>query len=146
MKKKLVTALTTAAVTDYVLQGPRRQDGYRRSFCRLRNYFKALRIDRAVQEFNGFGSRDQGEGTMEETTYTQTDQQGQSRRSLIRKAAYSAPVVFAIAAAPKVALGASGNGNNGFGNGADQNTSAPGNSGKTGGGKKDSVGDKRGRR
>jgi len=91
---------------------------------------------------------------MEETTYTQTDQQGQSRRSLIRKAAYSAPVVFAIAAAPKVALGASGNakppkkrqGNNGFGNGADQNTDAPGNSGKTGGGKKDSVGDNRGPR
>lgn len=76
----------------------------------------------------------------------QTDHQGHSRRSVIRKAAYSAPVVFAIAAAPNVALGASGNGNNGFGNGADENTDAPGNSGATGGGKKDSVGDKRGRR
>ncbi len=77
-----------------------------------------------------------------------------TRRDVIRKAAYTAPVVFAIAAAPNVALGASGNsgkgnnrkGNNGFGNGADENTDAPGNSGKTGGGKKDSVGDKRGPR
>ncbi len=77
-----------------------------------------------------------------------------TRRQVVRKAAYSTPAVFAIAAAPNVALGASGNakppmkrqGNNGFGNGADENTDAPGNSGKTGGGKKDSVGDKRGRR
>ncbi|HEX8527770.1 hypothetical protein [Allosphingosinicella sp.] len=37
-------------------------------------------------------------------------------------------------------------GNNGFGNGADANTAAPGNSGKTGGGKEDSVGDHRGPR
>ena len=33
---------------------------------------------------------------------------GHSRRSVIRKAAYVAPVVFAIAAAPNVALGSSG--------------------------------------
>ena len=37
-------------------------------------------------------------------------------------------------------------GNNGFGNGADANTAAPGNSGKTGGGKENSVGDARGPR
>ena len=37
-------------------------------------------------------------------------------------------------------------GNNGFGNGADANTAAPGNSGSTGGGKEGSVGDSRGRR
>ena len=37
-------------------------------------------------------------------------------------------------------------GNNGFGNGADDNLAAPGNSGKTGGGKEDSVGDDRGPR
>ncbi len=83
---------------------------------------------------------------MEATDQLHKVKRNPTRRHVIRKAAYSAPVVFAIAAAPKVALGASGNGNNGFGNGADQNTSAPGNSGKTGGGKKDSVGDKRGRR
>ena len=37
-------------------------------------------------------------------------------------------------------------GNNGFGNGADANLAAPGNSGKTGGGKEGSVGDERGPR
>lgn len=37
-------------------------------------------------------------------------------------------------------------GNNGFGNGADENTAAPGGSGKTGGGKEGSVGDDRGPR
>ena len=37
-------------------------------------------------------------------------------------------------------------GNNGFGNGADANRAAPGNSGKTGGGKAGSVGDERGER
>ena len=37
-------------------------------------------------------------------------------------------------------------GNNGFGNGADENLAAPGNSGKTGGGKEGSVGDERGPR
>jgi hypothetical protein len=37
-------------------------------------------------------------------------------------------------------------GNNGFGNGADANLAAPGNSGKTGGGKEGSVGDHRGPR
>ena len=37
-------------------------------------------------------------------------------------------------------------GNNGFGNGADANLAAPGNSGRTGGGKDGSVGDDRGRR
>ncbi len=38
-------------------------------------------------------------------------------------------------------------GNNGFGNGSDDpNLAAPGNSGKTGGGKEDSVGDDRGPR
>lgn len=38
-------------------------------------------------------------------------------------------------------------GNNGFGNGSDDpNLAAPGNSGKTGGGKEGSVGDSRGRR
>jgi len=37
-------------------------------------------------------------------------------------------------------------GNNGFGNGADANTAAPGNSGATGGGKEGSVGDDRGPR
>jgi hypothetical protein len=37
-------------------------------------------------------------------------------------------------------------GNNGFGNGADANRAAPGNSGKTGGGKEGSVGDSRGER
>lgn len=37
-------------------------------------------------------------------------------------------------------------GNNGFGNGADANIAAPGNSGKTGGGKEGSVGDDRGPR
>lgn len=37
-------------------------------------------------------------------------------------------------------------GNNGFGNGADANREAPGNSGKTGGGKAGSVGDSRGER
>jgi hypothetical protein len=86
---------------------------------------------------------------MEATDQLHKVKRNPTRRHVIRKAAYSAPVVFAIAAAPKVALGASGpgrQGNNGFGNGADENTDAPGNSGKTGGGKKDSVGDKRGRR
>ena len=37
-------------------------------------------------------------------------------------------------------------GNNGFGNGADDDLEAPGNSGKTGGGKDGSVGDSRGPR
>ncbi|MEA3018175.1 MAG: hypothetical protein QOI38_2897 [Sphingomonadales bacterium] len=37
-------------------------------------------------------------------------------------------------------------GNNGFGNGADANLAAPGNSGSTGGGKEGSVGDARGPR
>lgn len=37
-------------------------------------------------------------------------------------------------------------GNNGFGNGADANLAAPGNSGSTGGGKEGSVGDSRGAR
>ncbi len=37
-------------------------------------------------------------------------------------------------------------GNNGFGNGADANRAAPGNSGKTGGGKEGSFGDERGER
>jgi hypothetical protein len=37
-------------------------------------------------------------------------------------------------------------GNNGFGNGADANLAAPGNSGATGGGKAGSVGDSRGPR
>ena len=37
-------------------------------------------------------------------------------------------------------------GNNGFGNGADANPAAPGNSGSTGGGKEGSVGDSRGPR
>lgn len=37
-------------------------------------------------------------------------------------------------------------GNNGFGNGADDDLAAPGNSGKTGGGKEGSVGDARGAR
>lgn len=37
-------------------------------------------------------------------------------------------------------------GNNGFGNGADENLAAPGNSGSTGGGKEGSVGDARGPR
>ena len=37
-------------------------------------------------------------------------------------------------------------GNNGFGNGADDNLAAPGNSGMTGGGKEGSVGDDRGPR
>jgi len=37
-------------------------------------------------------------------------------------------------------------GNNGFGNGADSNLAAPGNSGSTGGGKAGSVGDERGPR
>ena len=37
-------------------------------------------------------------------------------------------------------------GNNGFGNGADANTAAPGNSGQTGGGKEGSLGDARGPR
>jgi hypothetical protein len=37
-------------------------------------------------------------------------------------------------------------GNNGFGNGADANRAAPGNSGATGGGKAGSVGDDRGPR
>lgn len=37
-------------------------------------------------------------------------------------------------------------GNNGFGNGADANLAAPGNSGATGGGKDGSVGDDRGPR
>jgi len=37
-------------------------------------------------------------------------------------------------------------GNNGFGNGADDNLAAPGNSGSTGGGKENSVGDDRGPR
>lgn len=37
-------------------------------------------------------------------------------------------------------------GNNGFGNGADENLAAPGNSGSTGGGKDGSVGDDRGPR
>ena len=45
---------------------------------------------------------------MEPISTLLTDERVQSRRSVIRKAAYSAPVVFAIAAAPKVALGASG--------------------------------------
>ena len=35
---------------------------------------------------------------------------GRTRRRLIRKAAYTAPVVFVIAAAPQVALGKSGGG------------------------------------
>lgn len=37
-------------------------------------------------------------------------------------------------------------GNNGFGNGADANRAAPGNSGSTGGGKEGSFGDDRGER
>ena len=37
-------------------------------------------------------------------------------------------------------------GNNGFGNGADSNLAAPGNSGSTGGGKEGSIGDARGAR
>lgn len=37
-------------------------------------------------------------------------------------------------------------GNNGFGNGADANRAAPGNSGATGGGKEGSFGDERGER
>ena len=37
-------------------------------------------------------------------------------------------------------------GNNGFGNGADDNRAAPGNSGETGGGKDGSFGDDRGER
>ena len=37
-------------------------------------------------------------------------------------------------------------GNNGFGNGADANLAAPGNSGSTGGGKAGSIGDDRGPR
>ncbi len=37
-------------------------------------------------------------------------------------------------------------GNNGFGNGADANRAAPGNSGSTGGGKEGSFGDHRGER
>jgi hypothetical protein len=37
-------------------------------------------------------------------------------------------------------------GNNGFGNGADANLAAPGNSGSTGGGKEGSIGDDRGPR
>lgn len=37
-------------------------------------------------------------------------------------------------------------GNNGFGNGPDANRAAPGNSGKTGGGKEGSFGDHRGER
>ena len=41
------------------------------------------------------------------------DQEGMTRRTVIRKAAYAAPVVFAIAAAPDVALGSSGPKNGG---------------------------------
>jgi len=45
---------------------------------------------------------------MTTSTTPPSTEQGHSRRSVIRKAAYVAPVVFAIAAAPNVALGSSG--------------------------------------
>ena len=46
---------------------------------------------------------------MQPMEFSQLDKQEVSRRRFIRKAAYTAPVVFAIAAAPNVALGKSGN-------------------------------------
>jgi hypothetical protein len=45
---------------------------------------------------------------MEPTIKSRLGQQEVSRRRFIRKAAYTAPVVFAVAAAPKSALGKSG--------------------------------------
>ncbi len=45
---------------------------------------------------------------MTSSTTPPTAERDHSRRSVIRKAAYSTPVVFAIAAAPNVALGSSG--------------------------------------
>ncbi len=47
---------------------------------------------------------------MDEIALTQLGKTEVSRRSVLRKAAYTAPAVFAIAAAPKVALGKSGGG------------------------------------
>jgi hypothetical protein len=47
---------------------------------------------------------------MERPDSVQEDTQTYSRRNVLRKAAYTAPVVIAIAAAPKVALGHSGPG------------------------------------
>ena len=44
--------------------------------------------------------------TME--THTEANPLSHSRRRLIQKAAYTAPAIFALAAAPNVALGGSG--------------------------------------
>ena len=45
---------------------------------------------------------------MEFHTPSEASQDDISRRRLLRKAAYTAPAVFAIAAAPRTALGSSG--------------------------------------
>lgn len=54
---------------------------------------------------------------MEMPDQTQEAQQGITRRSVLRKAAYTAPAVIAIAAAPQVALGSSGGHGGGWGGG-----------------------------
>lgn len=62
---------------------------------------------------------------------TQQNERDISRRKLMRKVAYTTPAVFAITAAPRTALGASGprrRNNNGWGNGSEGGP-APGRSG-----------------
>ncbi len=95
---------------------------------------------------------------MEPVEATQTGTMHQSRRHFVRNSAYVAPAIAVIGSVRKSGVIGSAyeakpipvrlerEGNNGFGNGADANTDAPGNSGETDGGKTDSVGDKRGRR
>ena len=61
------------------------------------------------------------------------DQPRYSRRSILRRSAYSAPAIFVIAAAPEVALGASGPGNGGNPGGGNPGGGNPG-GGNPGGG------------
>lgn len=72
---------------------------------------------------------------MELTEMTLPDESGISRRRVLRKAAYTAPVVFAIAAAPEVALGRSGGGKGGGGGGKGGGGGGGGKGGGGGGGK-----------
>jgi len=62
--------------------------------------------DTVVDDFRipGEQMREINMDAIETTTANQLGQE-MSRRRLVRKAAYTAPVVFAIAAAPQVALG-----------------------------------------
>lgn len=63
---------------------------------------------------------------------TQLDKTEVSRRSVLRKAAYTAPAVFAIAAAPKVALGKSGGGKKPWKPGKPRKPGKPGRPGRRG--------------